>query len=863
MTDDDAAVVAVIVVCPAEVREAAEGWGRAGLIADSFWVSSDEAAHIDLDNPNRVTARRIRPGVVHDPAPLALALHELGALDEVRVAWIRPPVDTLSQSLKSLERLLRELIPPDQNNWLDIVVPTRRTDRTVAPLPGQWVQLRVLPEDRSAPDVTDAGWDLDLDVALHAALVVIGILGGTFRKVPWAMRSADHHHELRVFSRVVLGAANTEPEARRFVAQTMPLASAATFFSSSYLELDDEESRALVHNAVTHMLSLDSAALSYADPAPSHLIEPPRLSVWQHLVVLFRFLGHCLAVLVGVRRAPKVDIGSKFDFTDLGYNVRDTPTPTEVDATPRMLDFDALDAALAAEARRVLEQLDRDLQQETPTSPARAWRTLVRLATSLNDGGSRPDGWDPPENHHRQPVLAAPWVQPTAREPVSTQIPELSVARNPAVAVLAVNDARRVRNVSLVAPDDTGDVVATAHELVDSGNAQDRDRLAEQIDELESPVGPEPVSFLDRLSGRLIGAGLRARLDAERWSEFATAPTQPDRPTLLAAERRFRKRTFIGLGATAGGGVAWGLVAKFFHAALPAWLSMPVGFGLIGTVAAVYLLWTCYSYFKAYSSYLERGRRRIELRRIWLERACIALREAFRLREPRRIHTKWLDLLSAIFPYDDTSISRPARPMPARPPKGAAVAVPVYTDAEMTAWLAEEGAVPGWRQAAFHAMAAAALEKPEEDAVKLLVEDSGLKGGPLHDMWQRRNALWERHAAALRSQLAGDIAGRMVDSPDRAVSVLMPDTGNRPGSTIGTFSEEPWPGEHRDESAELWPLDYPVRGSRHGRRINDLHHNPDTCAISVRIQLRTLVGDDRPDDGDGPTGDDADGAVCG
>ncbi|WP_431240975.1 hypothetical protein ACQ86B_29060 (plasmid) [Mycolicibacterium aichiense] len=667
---EEPAVIAVVVVCPNDIREAATGWGRAGLIADSFWVSSDDAAHIDLDNPNRVTAVRIRPGGVHEPAPLALSLHQLGALDELRVAWIRPPVATLGESQTALENLLRQLMPPDKNTWLDIVVPTRRTDRSVAPLTGPWVQLRVLPEDRSAPDVTDAGWDLNLDVALHAALAAVGVLGGTFRQVPWAVRSASAgaYHEYRVFSRLVLGASNTGPAASRFVNQTMPLASAGTFFPKSYLELDDEASRRQVNDAVAHMLGLDSNALCYREPEPSHLLSPPRLSIRQHLVVMWRFLAHCLRVLFGIRPKPPVVSQSKFDFKDLGYNVRDAEQPVMPDTTPQLLDFDALDARAAEDARQALREFERSLDSgETPPSPARAWRTLVRMATSLNDGGPRPDGWDPPEIHDRQPVLAARWVQPTRPGPVSSDVPELLAARNAAVAVLAVNDARRRRGVSLVAPEDTTGVVATARELVDDGNARDQGRLAEQLELIELSEGSEPISFCDRLSGRLIGAGLRARLDAERWSEFATAPMIPDQSTLTAAERKFRKLILIGLAATAGISAVWGVVAHFLATKLPAWLTMPVGFAIIGAIAAGYLLWTCYAFFKAYSAYLERGRRRLEVRRIWLRRACHALRESFRLREPRRLHNKWLDLLAAVFPYDDTAVVHPERPMPARP----------------------------------------------------------------------------------------------------------------------------------------------------------------------------------------------------
>ncbi|WP_431240974.1 hypothetical protein ACQ86B_29055 (plasmid) [Mycolicibacterium aichiense] len=164
----------------------------------------------------------------------------------------------------------------------------------------------------------------------------------------------------------------------------------------------------------------------------------------------------------------------------------------------------------------------------------------------------------------------------------------------------------------------------------------------------------------------------------------------------------------------------------------------------------------------------------------------------------------------------------------------------------MTAWLAEEGAVPGWRQAAFHQMASSALGKTAEDAVKLMVEDSGLKGGPLYDTWEQRAKLWDAYAESLRGELAKDIAARMVDTPHREVGVLVPDSGGRSGATVGTFASQLWPGEQRDESAELWPtpLDYSVHASCDGRRGNEVRQNPDMCAMSVRIQLRRLIDAD-------------------
>lgn len=841
--------IAVVVVCPSEMIDAAAGWGAAGLVADSFWLCSDNAGQIDQDHPNSLAAVRIIRGQKCDPAPLALSLHQLGKLDEVRVAWVRPPEDSYSESLKSLEQLLRELLPPDRIHWLDIVVPTRRTDRTTVPLPGQWVQLRVLPEDRSAPDVTDAGWDLGLDVALHAVLIAAGILGGTFHELPWAAMEATDRYEYRAFSRLLLGAKNTDHESRRFVEQTIPVSSAGSFFPHRYLELDDEASMTMVDNALRYIFDMESGALRYKDPEPSQFIPPPRLKVGQHLMAIWRFLGHCFRVILGIRPAPVTAAGSKFDFKDLGYNVGESATPVPVDWTTKPADFDVLDQQAAEEARRILEQCERDLHRENPIAPARTWRTLVRLATSLNDGGPRPDGWDPPDIHERKPVLAAHWVQPTPATPVSSNVPELKTARNAVIAASAANDARRRRHTSLAAPRDVTGVVATAQNLANEGNALDEQRLAEQLSGLDAAAVTGPVSFLDRLSGQLIGAGLRARLDTERWSEFATAPTQLEASNWDVVERKFRRRALIGLAAGAGISAIWGVVAYFLRGLLPGWLSMPVGFTLIAAILTLYVLWIVYVFFKNYSAYMERGRRRLELRRIWLNRACRAMRESVRLREPRRIHTLWIDLLASIFPHDNTRVEPPERSMPARPPYGTSIAVPVYTAKEMTKWLADEGAEVGWRYRALREIASSVLAIPPDDAIKQMVEDTGLKGGPLQEVWSQRNRQWDAYADLLRCGVAGDIAGRMVDSHDRAVTLLVPGAGQQSGATVVSFSREPWP-DTRDDEGDLWPTqyDHSVHVGR-GNGPSGAHPNEDLCQMSVRIQLRQLeTRDDRGDD---------------
>jgi len=592
---------------------------------------------------------------------------------------------------------------------------------------------------------------------------------------------------------------------------------------------------ALVNDAIEHMLALDSGALHYRDPAPSVFAPPPRLTVWQHLRLVVRFLGYSFPVLFGMRPRSTVVV-SRFNFTDAGYDVGN-----EKVLAPRGLkpaDFDALDAHAAAEARKKLDEFDAALRRKPPVPLASAWRTLYQLATSINDGGQPPEGWNPPEQHKRRPVVAGPWVRPDSAGNVSSAIPELAGARSMAVAAAAVAEAHRRRHPSLAAlPNRTGSV-ATANELVSEGNVRDSGRLGQQLDNLDVPTGQQPSNFLDRLAGRLHGGGLRARLDAERWREFATDPSPNDPLDWVAVERKFRLRTLIGLGATVGLAAVWGVAAYFVRAHLPAWLSMPIGFTVIGVVGGGFVFWSFYAFYKVYNAFMERGRRRLELRGMWLTRACHALQEAARLAPARRIFGRWVDILATIFPYDEQAGALPQRAMPSKAPKCMTVALPVYTDREMTKWLAEEGAEAGWRIRALETMAANAFEEPAADALKRLVEDNGVKGGPLHEMWERRDALWTDYAETLRHRSTGDVASRMVDSDDRDVTVISPISG-RPGHTpLKAFRAEPWPAAE-DDDVRVWDesRDFRVHASLY-RCEHEVRHNPDTCLLAVRLQLR-------------------------
>lgn len=829
--------IAVVVVSPSDVRDDALVWGRAGLVADSFWVSSDDAGKIDPDRPNSVSAQRILPRDVQDPAPLALSLAELGSLDEIRVAWIRPPEPEISDAMKGLEKLLREMLPPDVTRWLDIVVPSARTDATVAPLPGQWLQLRILAEDRSAPDVTDAGWDLDLDVPLHSALIAVGILAGTFERLPWGAESAAEHYEFRTFSRLVLGAMEANVEADRFIAQTIPRSSAGSFYPARYLELESEAAHRLLAEALTYILELDSATLSYNDPEPSRFQPPPSLTRFQHVMAFFRFLGFGLLLLIGLKAEPEAIVHSKYDFDDLGYNV-DRPTPA-VDWGVKIPDFDALDAAAAEEARKDLAELDRQLRRDPPMPPSRVWRSLVRLVTSINDGGAEPDGWDPPEHQDRKPVLPAEMVQPSAASPVTSDILELAEARNTGIATAATSEARRRRNTPLVALDDATGVVVTAQRLASEGNERDNVRLEEQLSTLSAPGGASAPSLLDTIGSRVIGAAIRARFDAERWTEWSTGPSDGDPLDWGQAERKFRKRTLIGIAVCAVLALIWAAVARLARNVLPAWLTAPVGFIAVGALAVFFLLWSVYVFFRVYSAFLERGRRRLEVRRRWLERAQVAMREQARLRIARVLITKWLDILASIYPPSDTTVGSIDRTMPPTAPKGMAAALPIYSEREMTKWLIDEGAEVGWRMRSLERLASDAMKASAVDSVKRLVEDDGLRGGPLADIWDRRGDLWAAHAEALRAEVSRDVARRFLEGSDRRVQVLTPTSrANRPVQ-FSAFDGEPWPDANSEDLAS-WDStrDYSTRDGRTGGGTAALRLCDDACSVAVRIQLR-------------------------
>ena len=227
------------------------------------------------------------------------------------------------------------------------------------------------------------------------------------------------------------------------------------------------------------------------------------------------------------------------------------------------------------------------------------------------------------------------------------------------------------------------------------------------------------------------------------------------------------------------------------------------------------------------------------MRRRWLERARVAMREHARLRIARVLITKWLDILASIYPPTDTTVASIDRIMPETAPKGMATALPINTEREITKWLVDEGAEVGWRMRSLEQLASDAMGASAADSVKKLVEDDGLRGGPLADVWERRADLWAVHASELRAEVSSDIARRFLEGRDREVKILAPPARRDAPVPFTKFRDEPWPSSNPDDLAS-WDerRDFSIRDGLGRIGTGDLRLGDDFCAVDVRMQLR-------------------------
>lgn len=830
---------AVVVVAPTSTIDLAVAWGRRGLVADSLWVSSDELTGIDPDAPNAVQAARITFDREPVRGPLALQLAELGPLVEARVTWLRSSDATNEMLLEALDDLLRDLLPHDQMHWLDIVVPLRRTDEAVAPLAGEWVQFRIHPSDRPAPDVTDAGWDLGRAVPLHVTLALTGVLGGLVSRVPWAQINASENWIVRVFSRLVDGGLQARRAAGAFVFETLPSTHAAEQHREEFLAAGYTEAEGIVEDATRWLMEVDDYALSYRPPATSRFRGQPWLTEYAHLLNFWRFLPTGIMALFGLEPKPNAKVGHVLEFDDLGYNVG---KPVKVvQWTSGIPDFAQLEMQAAQEAEQAIARLR---AREGAQPAGAAWEPLVQVSSALVDGGGAvPAGWQPPARAGRRLSVSPEWVVLSSSGSPESEVPELANAENPAVVADALREARRVWPQPLSHESDGTRVTQTARRLADDGNASDARSLATQLDLLgAAPTDVGHRSLLDRIHGRVLGGVVRSRLDAERWTAAATTSTEGGAPRWQTVAMRYRS---VWWGVNLLLGVLWWVWATFneqINSALGWSLDPALGLVLIGVIHLLALVTMLYLFFRGWSVFMERGRRRLELMALWYDRAAQAWAAHGLMANTERVARSWTGILSGLLEpltYRDR-VSGDVEVEQA--PLGLRVGHPRFKPVQLEGWLADVGAKPGWRLRNLMDVAGDFLACLPERAIDRLAQDLALPGGLLHRFGRELPELAQTWRSRAVTSVWDEVRALVAENAQHLEIVRSP--GLLPEETTLTpFLAGITPTD--DEGP--WPRDYLVEEGFGDPKspVPELVVSPALCTARIRIQVRVLDDVDR------------------
>lgn len=839
--------IATVVIAPQSVIETAVAWSARGLVADSLWISSDVLDEVDPDAPNAISVKVLQ----FDHAPvddtLALQLAGLEALDEARVVWVRLSDDSSARTLGDLAVQLRELLPHDTTHWIDVVVPRRRTDEAFAPLAGEWVQFRVHPSDRSAPDVTDAGWDLGLAVPLHVTLALAGILGGTTTDLPWARLSAARYHIVRVFSRLVDGGLEARRASREFLGSVLPVTHAALQHGSRYLAADPKTADEIVSQTEGWLTTQEASGLRYEPPAQGELAPAPRgVSRWRHVVGFARFLPTGTMVLLGLRPEPDAQVGNTLEFDDLGYHIG--PEVRVVKRTSGIPDFAALEARAASEAAN---ELARARGREGGRPPIGVWERLARVSAALVDGGTGfPAGWDTAivTSHGRQLSLAPESVFLGAPESVASPVPELARARNNAVASAALSEARRAVRDPVRAYADTSRVVATAARLAGEANALNRTDLSAQLADLGSlRTQARRASLLERVHGVVLGGLIRSRLDAERWARFAVAGPPGEAPTWGRAGVRLSRVLWIIIGVLVAVAICWTIWHEDIDSALNTTIGLGLGLAIVATVLIASVLVVLYLLFRSWRAFMEQGRRRLELMALWLDQAVKAQGSHAELENTERVAGFWVDLLSEIPEQGVLDQSEVVGVEAELAPMSFRIGHPRFQQSQLEQWLADAGAQPGWRLSCVQSVIGDFAGVPPERALAWLSEDQGLPSGRLDALLRQLSELQASWRDAVLPQVASKVMSHMIENADSLDVVRHPKLPLQQ-TDVRTFFGELTPS---DDDLDDWPDDAGhswVIASGSGSVDPQLVGTAVLCAGRIRIQVSDVEPHDEFDD---------------
>lgn len=753
---------AVIVVADEALCLLAQGWASVGFLAESLWLDRSVVRQGLSRSEWQVVEAQLLDHRPSHPVSLQHFLADEDHLDEVTVAWVRGSEDDDRGGMDSLAAFIRRLINTSITPaWRDVIVPTS-LDALTTPAPvNPWVQVVVAPEDHADLDSADAGWVGREDATtLHVVAALVGRLGGP-HAAPGPPRSPGRQIATCV-SRIVVGAEQAQARAAHYLDESLPTFTACDVRPRFHEYLADQGAE--VERAVAHVMSVAEGCLDYLAKPP---LQPSAITAFPETRPEPPTPPHPW------RRTVREFLTGRDPYEDAWAR-------TDQDGNP--LHPRGWEQRMVPEAQALLGAAAND---PGTIPPPAVWASLIRLTTSLADGGQPPDGYEPVVTHGRRGVVSLARVMPgafpddaawTAEQ--RTTMPELA-HRLPPALVAASTDAVLVELAARTRPigaDGCGRAVsALAAHLNDTDDTQQAQQ-AEQLRSLRSEGSPntsgqEPTPFFDRVLQLILTNSIRARLVSQRLHALAVAEWPQPRWTTG------RVRAFTGaLSAIALLGL--GLWAAFYDD-FDEWMASQGNdappAALVGAaLLALLVLSLIGGYLTTLRVIRERDsywRWRMRARIGLTDRAVAAYGEHARLENALRIVSLWRTIVAGILPNAQSPAEHPQPHVPPGLPYALGWVRPRLHQPYQQLVEHGAGAEPGFRQTILEAVADHVLSQYHDVEVTgpflALCEDTGYREGDLDRVARDLAGSWEAWRAKEVERIAGKVraAIAVADTP--------------------------------------------------------------------------------------------------
>lgn len=771
---------AKIIVGPGSLFELAESWSLAGLLGDFAWLDSEFlSGGIPNSEWQTITARVLELGRGSSEQRLMEYLSRLEGITSVLVLWIRAPEEEVAEGFGSVEWLMTRAFPHVTSRVrIDLINPTEMGELGVPTSRQGWEQFVIATQDHPEVDQADSGWLPVKDaVAIHTVGALAGILSGATMIVH---SSPDRPPRfVHAFSRHVGGGQRAHVAATSYFDDQLPNFDATDISPQSFAHpLKSEE---MVDGCISWVQTAHGGVLSYETPVSDSAHEKLltrlnlRLAGW---VVAFRQLVSSQPVDVVKQKQNQLE-------------------------------------SLIADHEEQLEQIS---SQEGSRPASTVWNSLLRLITSMVDGGSPPVGFSRSEWVDQQLVLSPSMVDPEPEyrlhqypEDFCEQFPQFQ--SNPPLAI-ADSAIAEVGSLLQNAPEPLISVskgvsfskaVRTTNDSDASLRDQQKKELAEDwqllMEEAERQSLTPPVRLVDRLYLGFLRDSLYSRLNGKRWQELATAPW-----TVRTGGARARAAFLVSLGFVVSS-LGLSLWPRFrdqineaslglFGSSVPealGWAFGPlVGLGLaawgIGVLAA------------ALRKQLLDIENQMRIRQLLFDRSYYAYENAGRLDHVVRIFGLWWTIFQQLHrgPGDPSVGEQSGLPIIPASLQFAEPAIHVNFEPLM---IAKSGTEIGWRSRSIESLATTSLSNYKDvdyhDSIEALCSDLGTSEGALHRLARDliTGAIWEEWRGKEINRLSTRILDGLV-SPENKV---MPDSNQTVRDFLGEVQRDAQiiPGIHQ------------------------------------------------------------------